>query len=480
VYNIYGLVQCTPNLAPEACLACLGRLKDEMPAVFNGSTGGQFNAVWCNLRFEVFLFYDSSPVVKLVAPPVTPAPSGAAAHDDANRTWGAGNAATVVAIVLGVLLVILLSTFMMFLCRKARVKQYTEEADDSGSLLFDLATLRRATANFAEENKLGHGGFGAVYKGFLPDGRQIAVKRLDKASGQGLKELRNELLLVAKLRHNNLAKLLGVCLKGQEKLLVYEYMLNRSLDTFLFVPEKRPLLDWETRYRILYGTARGLLYLHEDSQIRIVHRDLKASNILLDAGMNPKISDFGLARLFSADKTTTLTSQIVGTLGYMAPEYAVLGQLSVKLDVYSLGVLILEIVTGRKNTDMFESAAGGESVILLSYVWDHWVRGTALETVDPFLDCRAQETTESEVVKCIHLGLLCVQENPADRPTMLDVLVMLHGQSSSFAAPSKPAFAFAYGDGETTTSSDERGNVSAAAAAAFSLNGMSVSEFQPR
>ncbi|OEL34382.1 Cysteine-rich receptor-like protein kinase 25 [Dichanthelium oligosanthes] len=457
VHKIYGLVQCTPDQSPEACQGCLGRLRDEMPAVFNGTTGGQFNAVWCNLRYDVFLFYDSSPVVNLVAPPPStpPAPSGAAVHNDANRTRGAGNAATVVAIVLGVLVAILVSTFVIYLWRKARVKQYAEEDDNTGSLLFDLTTLRRATANFAEENKLGHGGFGAVYKGFLPDGRQIAVKRLDKASGQGLKELRNELLLVAKLRHNNLAKLLGVYVKGQEKLIVYEYLPNRSLDTFLFVPERRQLLDWETRYRIIYGTARGLLYLHEDSQTRIIHRDLKASNILLDADMNPKISDFGLARLFGRDKTTTVTSQVVGTLGYMAPEYAFLGHLSVKLDVYSFGVLMLEIITGRKNTDMFESASVDESTILLCYVWDHWLRGTALETMDPSLDGHAPE---SEVLKCVHLGLLCVQENAADRPTMLDVLVMLHGQSSSFAMPSKPAyFASAFCE---MTSSDKRGNMS--------------------
>ncbi|KAJ1294178.1 hypothetical protein BS78_01G125700 [Paspalum vaginatum] len=490
VHNIYGLVQCTPDHAPEACQGCLDGLRARMPALFTGTTGAQFNLVWCNLRYEVYPFYDSSPVVRLVAPPPsTPAPASAPGQlNDANRTRGAGiNTATIVAAVLGcVLAVVLVSTLTVFLRRKAQAKQYhDDDEEDSRSLLFDLTTLRRATANFAEENKLGHGGFGAVYKGILPDGRQIAVKRLDKASEQGVKQLKNELLLVAKLRHNNLAKLYGVCLKEQEKLLVYEYLPNRSLDTFLFVPEKRALLDWAMRYRIIYGTARGLLYLHEDSQIKVMHRDLKASNILLDADMNPKISDFGLARLFNGDKTTTVTSQVVGTLGYMAPEYAVMGLLSVKLDVYSFGVLVLEIVTGRRNTDAcFESGSGVQgSGTMLSYVWDHWSNGRALETMDPSLE-PGQQAPESEVMlKCIHLGLLCVQENPADRPTMLDVLVMLHGQTSSFPAPSKPAFAFTQaGDQRSNVSSGASGNDGGAAAAAdvFSVNEMSITEFQPR
>ncbi|TVU04242.1 hypothetical protein EJB05_50189, partial [Eragrostis curvula] len=519
VHTIYGLVQCTPDQSPAACQACLDRLRDEMTTVFTGTAGGQFNGVWCNLRFEIFRFYDSSPVMNLAAPPAPPPPSPAGRNG--NRTRSSGNAATVIAIVLGVLLAILATVFIIYFWRKGRSKQSelyqwtggAEEDGDAGSLLFDLATIRRATANFAEENKLGHGGFGAVYKGFLPNGQQIAVKKLDKASGQGLKELRNELLLVAKLRHNNLAKLLGVCLKGGEKLLVYEYLPNRSLDTFLFAPDKRQLLDWETRYRIIYGTARGLLYLHEDSQIKIIHRDLKASNVLLDADMTPKISDFGLARLFSGDKTTTITSQVVGTLGYMAPEYAVLGHLSVKLDVYSFGVLVLEIVAGRRNTDACFESADDESGTLLSYVshptydmncqtsannwdqsqtskhviycdvdrqaWDLWSKGTPLESMDPSMDCQAPE---SEVLKCIHLGLLCVQENPADRPTMLDVLVMLHGHASSFPAPSKPAFAFAYGVLSSSRSYGVSGGpgTQLGGAAVPSVNGMSESEFQPR
>ncbi|TVU04246.1 hypothetical protein EJB05_50193, partial [Eragrostis curvula] len=480
VHTIYGLVQCTPDQAPAACRECLDRLRAQMPAIFTGTAGGQVDAVWCNLRFEIYNFYDSSPVVNLnVQPAPPPAPPLAPADRNGNRTWVSGNAATLIAIVLAVLLAILASVIMIYFWRKAQSKQCAEEDGDAGSLLFDLAMLRRATSNFAEENKLGHGGFGAVYKGFMPDGRQIAGKKLDKASGQGLKELRNELLLVAKLRHKNLAKLLGVCLKGEEKLLVYEYLPNRSLDTFLFAPEKRRFLDWNTRYRIIYGTARGLLYLHEDSQIKIIHRDLKASNVLLEADMNPKISDFGLARLFSGDKTTTITSQVVGTLGYMSPEYALLGHISVKLDVYSFGVLVLEIVAGRRNTDTVVESADDESSTLLSYAWDKWSKGTPLEAMDPLMDRHAPE---SEVLKCIHLGLLCVQENPADRPPMLDVLVMLHGNASGFPAPSKPAFAFAYGELSSSRSYGVSGGPAnqLRAAAVPSVNGTSVSEFEPR
>ncbi|KAM0848182.1 hypothetical protein ACQ4PT_054518 [Festuca glaucescens] len=480
VHNINGLVQCTPDQSPGQCRECLQGLIDDMPAVFNGSVGGKVLAVWCYLRFKTSEFFDGTPMLKLVAPQLQPPPSTDLTPEGKGTGWRQ-HAATVSAIILGAAFILAcISTVLIW--RNARAQLAYQEDDGPASLLFDLPTLRHATDNFAEENKLGHGGFGAVYKGVLPHGHQIAVKRLDKASGQGLKELRNELLLVAKLRHNNLTKLLGVCLKGDEKLLVYEYLPNRSLDTFLFAPdiEKRQLLRWETRYRIIYGTARGLLYLHEDSQIKIIHRDLKASNILLDSHMNPKISDFGLARLFDSDRPSTITSQVVGTLGYMAPEYAVLGHLSVKLDVYSFGVLVLEIVTGRKNTDVFGESAVEEPSNLLSYVWDQWLKGTAVQTMDPLLDCEVTE--ENEALKCIHLGLLCVQENPADRPTMLDVLVMLHGHVSSFESPSKPAFTYAYGDqsslDDTVSGSDP--GARRAGEVVPSVNGMSVSEFQPR
>uniref|UniRef100_A0A0E0B907 Uncharacterized protein n=1 Tax=Oryza glumipatula TaxID=40148 RepID=A0A0E0B907_9ORYZ len=414
VHNIYGVVQCTPDQAAAACRACLEALRVDMPKVFVGKMGGRFNAVWCNLRYETFVFFDGDPSVKLVAPPVVP--------EDGKRRSSPENAAAVVGAVLGAL-VILLSLFIIYLWKKLQAKQcelslsvlYAADKDvDSGSLLFDLAIIRKATANFAEQNKLGHGGFGAVYKGFLPDVGEIAVKRLDRTSGQGLEQLRNELLLVAKLRHNNLAKLLGVCIKGDEKLLVYEFLPNRSLDTILF----------------------------------------------------------GIDAVTNAYR------------GYMAPEYAVLGHLSVKVDVYSFGILVLEIVTGRRNTDVFD--ADEESSNLLSYVrpidqlfygflkvWDHWQKGIPLEITDTLLLLSGSRGLQDmELLKCVHIGLLCVQENPADRPTMLSVLVMLQDiDTTNFAAPSKPAFTFA--NVRNTTSSSP-------SAAALSANEVSISEFHPR
>nr|XP_034892322.1 putative receptor-like protein kinase At4g00960 [Populus alba] len=215
--------------------------------------------------------------------------------------------------------------------------------EDVELLQLDFGTVRAATGNFSEDNKLGQGGFGVVYKGTLTSGQDIAVKRLSRTSGQGEIEFKNEVMLVAKLQHRNLVRLLGFCFEKEERILVYEFLPNSSLDNLIFDPVKRVLLDWETLYEIIDGIARGLLYLHEDSRLRIIHRDLKAANILLDENMNPKIADFGMARMFVMDQAQDSTSRVVGTFGYMAPEYVIRGHFSVKSDVYSFGVLVLEI-----------------------------------------------------------------------------------------------------------------------------------------
>jgi serine/threonine protein kinase len=220
---------------------------------------------------------------------------------------------------------------------------------------YNFSCMSLATNNFSEENKLGQGGFGPVYKGKLPSGEEIAVKRLSRRSGQGLEEFKTEMMLIAKLQHRNLVRLMGCSIQGDEKLLVYEFMPNKSLDRFLFDPIKQTQLDWARRYEIIEGVARGLLYLHRDSRLRIIHRDLKASNILLDENMNPKISDFGLARIFGGNQHEANTARVVGTYGYMSPEYAMEGLFSVKSDVYSFGVLLLEILSGRRNTSFRHS-----------------------------------------------------------------------------------------------------------------------------
>ncbi|XP_026442223.1 cysteine-rich receptor-like protein kinase 10 [Papaver somniferum] len=246
--------------------------------------------------------------------------------------------------------------------KKTKTTKFDYETPSTESLQFNFSTISAATDNFSQGNELGKGGFGSVYKGTLSDGQEIAVKRLSKNSRQGEQEFKNEVTLVAKLQHKNLVKLVG----SQEKLLIYEFMPNASLDQFLFDPVKCTQMDWGRRYKIIGGVARGLHYLHEESRLRIIHRDLKASNILLDKDMNPKIADFGMARLFVLEQTQASTNRIVGTYGYMAPEYIMHGEFSVKSDVFSFGVLVLEILCGQRNSSFHKSDIDRD---LLSYAW---------------------------------------------------------------------------------------------------------------
>ncbi|KAJ7948222.1 G-type lectin S-receptor-like serine/threonine-protein kinase [Quillaja saponaria] len=299
---------------------------------------------------------------------------------------------------------------------------------------FHLESILAATDNFSNANKLGQGGFGPVYKGKFPGEQEIAVKRLSSCSGQGLEEFKNEVVLIAKLQHRNLVRLLGYCVEGEEKMLIYEYMPNKSLDFFIFDRKLCVLLDWEMRFNIILGIARGLLYLHQDSRLRIIHRDLKTSNILLDEEMNPKISDFGLARIFGGKETAANTNRVVGTYGYMSPEYALDGIFSVKSDVFSFGVVVLEIMGGKRNTGFYHVE---HSLSLLGYAWHLWKEDKAVELMDQIL-CKTCNT--NDYLKCINVGLLCVQEDPNDRPTMSNILFMLGSESSTLPTPKPPAF----------------------------------------
>ncbi|KAL2327798.1 hypothetical protein Fmac_021225 [Flemingia macrophylla] len=267
--------------------------------------------------------------------------------------------------------------------------------------------IAKATNNFSSRNKLGEGGFGPVYKGTLIDGQEVAIKRHSKMSDQGLEEFKNEVALIAKLQHRNLVKLLDEA--GSK------------------------LLAWHQRFHIIGGIARGLLYLHQDSRLRIIHRDLKTSNILLDAHMNPKISDFGLARMFGGDQIEARTRKVVGTYGYMPPEYAVHGHYSVKSDVFGFGVIVLEIVSGNKNRGFSDPE---HSLNLLGHTWRLWTEDRPLDLTDAHF---RERCIPFEVLRCIHVGLLCVQQKPEDRPDMSSVIPMLNGERL-LPQPKAPGF----------------------------------------
>ncbi|KAM3403753.1 hypothetical protein ACQJBY_007086 [Aegilops geniculata] len=294
---------------------------------------------------------------------------------------------------------------------------------------YHLEVIRAATGGFCPKNEIGRGGFGIVYKGEMPDGQEVAVKKLSTENRvQGLKEFKNEVDLIAKLQHRNLVRLLGYCIHCSERILVYEYMSNKSLDTFIFDPRRRATLSWKKRMDIILGVARGLLYLHQDSRHTMIHRDLKVANVLLDGDMVAKISDFGIAKLFSSisdSQDSTVTERIVGTYGYMSPEYAMDGLVSFLQDVYSLGVLLLEIVSGRRNQRSFN---------LIAHAWKLFEENKSLKLLDPAVRDGCSLAELEQVVTCIQVGLLCVQESPSQRPQMVVVIPMLSHQQ----APGRP------------------------------------------
>ncbi|CAF2062531.1 unnamed protein product [Brassica oleracea var. botrytis] len=313
------------------------------------------------------------------------------------------------------------------------------KTDDLELPLMEFEALAMATNRFSVANMLGQGGFGIVYKGMLPDGKEIAVKRLSKMSLQGTDEFKNEVRLIARLQHINLVRLLGCCVDKGEKMLIYEYLENLSLDSHLFDKIRRSNLSWQKRFDITNGIARGLLYLHQDSRFRIIHRDLKASNVLLDKNMTPKISDFGMARIFGPDETEANTRKVVGTYGYMAPEYAMDGIFSMKSDVFSFGVLLLEIITGKRSKGFYNSNRDHN---LLGFVWRYWKEGKGIEIVDPIIidDSSSALLWTHEILRCIQIGLLCVQERAEDRPVMATVMVMLGSETTAIPQPKRPGF----------------------------------------
>ncbi|PIN04671.1 Serine/threonine protein kinase [Handroanthus impetiginosus] len=305
--------------------------------------------------------------------------------------------------------------------------------------LFTLKQIKAATKNFDLGNKIGEGGFGSVYKGLLSDGTIIAVKQLSSKSKQGTREFVNEIGMISALQHPNLVKLYGCCVEGNHLIMIYEYMENNCLSSALFGKDtmQKLKLDWPTRQKICLGIARGLAYLHEESKVKIVQRDIKDSNVLLDKDLNAKISDFGLAKLNEDDKTH-ISTRVAGTIGYMAPEYAMRGYLTNKADVYSFGVVALEIVSGKSNTNYRPKE---DFVYLLDWAYVLQERGHLLELVDPELGS-AYSSEEAMVV--LNVALLCTNAAPTLRPTMSQVVSMLDGRTAVQDLLSDPGFSSTY------------------------------------
>ncbi|XP_057537429.1 cysteine-rich receptor-like protein kinase 44 isoform X2 [Amaranthus tricolor] len=486
--SLYGLVQCSPDLSMVNCSTCVQRLINNTFSRYfiyvnkKGSLfmaeGGRVVAPSCNIRYELYHFYDNVTYVAQppTQPPQLPQSSASHTHQDV-KSRKSNKAAVIVAPIVGslVLIIIIIAAIFILLSKRKQgtfSKSFSkEEMEALQSLQFSVGTIKVATDNFADENKLGEGASGTVYKGKLPDGQEIAVKRFERNAILGDAQFKNEILTLAKLHHRNLVRLLGFCLEEEEMLLIYEFVINRSLDNFLFDPMHRASMNWETRYKIINGVARGVLYLHEDSRLRIIHRDLKAANVLLDADFNPKIADFGTAKLFKIDQSQAVTSKVVGTHGYMPPEYLAQGQVSLKSDVFSFGVLVLEIVSGQRISS-FRAAETSDN--LLTFAWKNWVEGNAWNLVDLVLP----SASSAEILRCIHIGLLCVQNNMVDRPTMSSVLLMLSSVSMTLDVPSQPAF-FTQNPKLPTTPS--QGNATDQSnSSPYSVNGVTITELQPR
>ncbi|XP_038708257.1 L-type lectin-domain containing receptor kinase IX.1-like isoform X2 [Tripterygium wilfordii] len=332
---------------------------------------------------------------------------------------------------------------LIFLRIRSRKKKMTEDENVKGFVFqvsfgdefqnglgpkkFSCIELAEATKHFAEEEMLGEGGFGAVYRGFLKDSNSyVAVKRISSASKQGVKEYASEVKVISRLRHKNTVKLLGWC-HEKDLLLVYEFMPQGSLDAHLF--KGKSSLTWVLRCKIVRGLALALLYLHEEGDFCVIHRDIKSSNIMLDSDFNAKLGDFGLARLVDHAKGCQ-TTILAGTMGYMPPEYLMSGKASKATDVYSFGVVALEIVSGRKAVD----ARISEEIRLVEWVWELHGIGNVLDVADPKL-CR--EFDEEQVKRLILVGLWCVHPDHAFRPSIRQVIKVLNFEAPLPTLPSQ-------------------------------------------
>ncbi|XVE51185.1 hypothetical protein DITRI_Ditri02bG0019200 [Diplodiscus trichospermus] len=461
--TVSTLVQCTLDMDQKNCTECLTFAMREVRSCCYGRLGCRVLRPTCILRFESNCPFFTQIAVPLPLPPPSPTTSPTSTGENGNSTTR--TVIIVIASVVGGLILLIISICIFKKSRGTEIPKIVETADESTkveisgvvSLQFDLDFIRVATDNFFYANKMGQGGFGAVYKVkissgirkgcMLPSDKEIAVKRPSRQSVQGDLEFKNEVLLVAKLEHRNLVRLLGFCLEGSERLLIYEFVPNKSLDHFIFDLVNHAQLNWEIHYKIIKDIARGLLYLHEESRLRIIHRDLKASNILLDKETVPKIVDFGLARLFEQDETQGNTRRIAGTY---------------------FGVLLLEIISGQKN-NCFRHWEDAKTI--QSFAWRNWIEGTVVNVIDPTLS----DDSRKDITRCIHIALLCVQQNVAARPTMASVDFMLNSFSTTFQVPSQPAFLM-----QRNSESESLPALVTNSLATESNNEVSITELAPR
>ncbi|XP_027362827.1 cysteine-rich receptor-like protein kinase 3 [Abrus precatorius] len=416
--TVYGLAQCWKFVNGRACQNCLANAVTRIDSCASKEEGRVLHA-GCYLRYSTHVFYNHS---NNISPQV----------NQGSRNLGIIVAASYAAVAhLLVVAIVIFFVWTNVLKRKRERRQFGALLDtvNKSKLNMSYDILEKATNYFNDSNKLGEGGSGSVYKGALPDGRTVAIKRLSFNTSQWADHFFNEVNLISGIHHKNLVKLLGCSITGPESLLVYEFVPNNSLYDHLSGRRNSQQLTWGVRHKIILETAEGLAYLHEESQ-RIIHRDIKLSNILLDDNFTPKIADFGLARLFPEDKSH-LSTAICGTLGYMAPEYAVLGKLTEKVDVSSFGVLVMEIISGKRSRSFVQN-----SYSILHTVWGLYVSNKLCDIVDPILE---GNYPIEEACKLLKIGLLCAQASSELRPTM-SVVVKMITNNHEITQPTQPPF----------------------------------------
>ncbi|KAM6570040.1 hypothetical protein CsatB_018025 [Cannabis sativa] len=427
VEGVFGLAQCWKTLSKDECRNCL---VNASASLLNCAPASEGRAMFagCYVRYSTDRFFH-------LAQRQQEEDEGSPLHDllASNRVWII-IAGIFSAIVLGLLA--LFGVYVGVYCGYKSKKNKVIHEDVSitikkSNLNFKYEILEKATEYFDMTRKLGQGGAGSVFKGILPDGKVVAVKRLFFNTRQWVDEFFNEVNLISGIEHRNLVKLLGCSIEGPESLLVYEFVPNKSLDQILYDKKNTYILSWQQRFDIISGIAEGLAYLHGGCGLKIIHRDIKSSNILLGDDFVPKIADFGLARSVSADRTH-LSTGIAGTLGYMAPEYLVRGQLTEKADVYAFGVLVLEIACGRKNS-AFTLGSGS----ILHSVWKCYKEKKISESIDPGLK---SDFPIEEASNVLQIGLLCTQASVALRPSMSDVVKMLTDEEYGIPSPKQPPF----------------------------------------